>query len=206
MMVPELLAEELSRTWRWILIRGLAALGFALLAVVWPNLTLVTLALLLGAYALVSGAFEIAHACRLRRWFSRWWLVLCQGLLALAFGGLTLLWPQLTLTALVALAAAWSIVFGGLAVWFAFTVRRFLDGWWLPFLWGAASIGLGLLAVLWPDRTLVVVLWLLAAGAVLIGVGYLTAASRLRRLSRRIAQTPSLGVPHWPWGGRRSLA
>ena len=44
------------------MLRGIAAVLFGLLAFIWPGLTLISLVLLYGAYALVDGAFSLAAA------------------------------------------------------------------------------------------------------------------------------------------------
>jgi uncharacterized membrane protein HdeD (DUF308 family) len=49
------LLQSLGRVWWLILLRGIAAIVFALLAWAWPGATLVTLVLFWGAYALVDG-------------------------------------------------------------------------------------------------------------------------------------------------------
>jgi uncharacterized membrane protein HdeD (DUF308 family) len=56
----------LARNW-WILtIRGVAAILFGIAAFVWPDITLVVLVLLFGAYALVFGVILLVLAFRLR--------------------------------------------------------------------------------------------------------------------------------------------
>ena len=47
--------HALAKSWWLLLLRGIAAILFGILAFVWPGLTLVTLVLLYGAFALVDG-------------------------------------------------------------------------------------------------------------------------------------------------------
>ena len=47
--------HALAKCWWLLLLRGIAAIVFGVLAFVWPGLTLVTLVLLYGAFALVDG-------------------------------------------------------------------------------------------------------------------------------------------------------
>ena len=50
---------ELSRSW-WILaVRGAAAVIFGLLALIWPQITLLALVLVFGAYAFIDGVFAL---------------------------------------------------------------------------------------------------------------------------------------------------
>ena len=52
----------LADNWWVLLIRGIAAILFGILAFLWPGLTLAVLVLLFGAYALVDGIFSIIAA------------------------------------------------------------------------------------------------------------------------------------------------
>lgn len=56
------LPQLLARNWWLFLLRGVAALIFGVLSLVWPGISLATLILLFGAYALVDGAFALAAA------------------------------------------------------------------------------------------------------------------------------------------------
>src|SRR5262245_24552970 len=54
--------EPLAKSWWLMLLRGIVAIVFGVLAFVWPGVTLFTLVLFYGAYALVDGAFAIGEA------------------------------------------------------------------------------------------------------------------------------------------------
>ena len=52
--------QLVARNWWLFLLRGLAAITFGVLSLIWPGISLVTLILLFGAYALVDGVFALA--------------------------------------------------------------------------------------------------------------------------------------------------
>src|SRR5262245_22573503 len=54
--------HALAKCWWLLLLRGIAAVLFGLLAFIWPGLTLVTLVLLYGAFALVDGVISLVAA------------------------------------------------------------------------------------------------------------------------------------------------
>lgn len=71
------LPRLLARNWWLFLLRGVAALMFGVLSLVWPGISLATLVLLFGAYALVDGIFALTAAMVGRGSTDiRWWLVL----------------------------------------------------------------------------------------------------------------------------------
>ena len=61
---PLSVAHLLARTWWLVLLRGLAAILFGALALLWPHLTLVILVILYAVYALSDGVFALAEALR----------------------------------------------------------------------------------------------------------------------------------------------
>jgi uncharacterized membrane protein HdeD (DUF308 family) len=54
--------EVLARHWWVMAVRGVAALLFGILALIWPQITLTVLVLLFGAYALVDGVLALVTA------------------------------------------------------------------------------------------------------------------------------------------------
>ena len=61
---PRPMLHALAKSWWLVLLRGIAAIVFGVLAFVWPGLSLLSLVLFFGAYALVDGAFALIVALR----------------------------------------------------------------------------------------------------------------------------------------------
>jgi uncharacterized membrane protein HdeD (DUF308 family) len=106
-----------------------------------------------------------------------------RGAAALLFGLVTLVWPGLTLTALVLLFGAFVLVNGA---------AKLIDGFRAPagernplLLTGSLDVSIGLITFLWPDITALALLYLIAAWALLTGILQIVAAIRLRRELRR---------------------
>src|SRR5215472_2987457 len=88
--------HALATNWWLVLLRGIAGILFGILAFAWPGLTLLTLVLLYGAYALVDGICALAAAFSGRaKPVPTWWLIVV-GLLGIAAGLVTFLWPGIT--------------------------------------------------------------------------------------------------------------
>jgi len=86
--VPGLLLHALAKNWWLLLLRGICAILFGVLTFVWPGITLLTLVLLYGAFALADGVLALAEAVMGGAPAPRWWLALV-GLLGIAVGILT---------------------------------------------------------------------------------------------------------------------
>ena len=76
-----MLANVLTRNWGWVALRGVVAVLFGLLTFFYPAITLVSLVLFFGAYALVDGVFMVVGAIANRRGERRWVALLVGGLL-----------------------------------------------------------------------------------------------------------------------------
>jgi uncharacterized membrane protein HdeD (DUF308 family) len=85
---PRLLLHALAKNWWLLLLRDICAILFGVLTFVWPGITLLTLVLLYGAYALADGVLALAEAVMGGAPAPRWWLAL-MGLLGIAAGILT---------------------------------------------------------------------------------------------------------------------
>src|SRR5262245_61705082 len=103
----------------WI-IRGIASIGFGLLALVLPAASIAALVLTFGMYAVIDGVAMIALAFDGRP--GRWAYIL-RGVLGIAAGVVTFMSPGLTAVSLYVLIAIWSITVGTLEVVAAIVAR-----------------------------------------------------------------------------------
>jgi uncharacterized membrane protein HdeD (DUF308 family) len=111
-----------------------------------------------------------------------WWVVLLRGVAALLFGAITLFAPGLSIAALVLVFGAYALADGVFAIVSATRRRRTNDRWWVLLLEGLAGIVAGVLTLLWPGITAIVLLYLIAARALVAGVLEIVAAIRLRKV------------------------
>lgn len=111
-----------------------------------------------------------------------WWVPAMRGLAGILFGVLALAWPRLTLLTLILLFAAYALVAGFASVAGAIRHRRSDDDWWVALLLGLVSIGAGVVAVMNPAVTTLVLVLVMGANALVSGVLDIFAAIRLRRM------------------------
>lgn len=109
-----------------------------------------------------------------------WWALALRGVIAILFGIMAFIWPDITLGALVLLFGAYVLLDGIFAIIAAFRDREENAQWWLLLIEGLAGIAAGIVTFIWPGITAVVLLYLIAAWAIITGILEIIAAIRLR--------------------------
>ncbi len=110
-----------------------------------------------------------------------WWLVVLRGVIAIIFGILVVLRPGITVLALTIFFGAYALVDGFFAVIAALTHHTGSQRWWVLLLEGVAGIAAGILTFVWPGLTALVLLYFIAAWALVTGVLEIVGAIELRR-------------------------
>jgi uncharacterized membrane protein HdeD (DUF308 family) len=177
------LVHALAKNWWMLLLRGICAILFGILAFVWPAMTLVTLILLYGAFAFVDGIFALIAAITGGAPAPRWWLAIV-GLLGIAAGLATWFWPGLTALVLLYFIAGWSIAIGVMQIVGAIQLRKEIDNEWLLIAAGVVSVLFGGLLIAQPGAGAVAVLFIIGIYAVLYGLLLVFLAMRLRKHAR----------------------
>jgi uncharacterized membrane protein HdeD (DUF308 family) len=111
----------------------------------------------------------------------RWWALALRGLAAIVFGVLCFVRPGLSLFALLFLFGAYALVDGVFNLVMGIKGRHDLPRWGVLVAEGVASIAAGALTFVWPKITALVLLYIIAAWAVVTGVLEMVAAVRLRK-------------------------
>ena len=114
-------------------------------------------------------------------WLARnWWAIALRGVAGIIFGILALLMPAITIRALILLFGVYAVVEGIFAVIAAVSGHSGAPRW-LLFLEGIVGIAAGIVAFVWPALTALVLLYVIAAWAIVTGVFEIAAAIQLRK-------------------------
>ena len=105
-------------------ITGLLSIAAGVLIIVWPEPGLLAVAIILGAWLIVTGTLAITGAFAARQILPNWWLLLIIGLLEIPLGVLALANPGATLAALITVAGIWAVAIGAMRIVLAFQVKR----------------------------------------------------------------------------------
>ena len=176
--------RTLAKKWWLLALRGLLAVVFGLVALIWSQATLRALVLLFGAFVLVDGVFNVTSAIARERQGAPVWWIIVQGLIGILIGVVTFIWPRITALALLYLIAGWALITGVIEIGAAIQLRKELQGEWLLGLGGLLSVGFGILMVIWPASGAMALVWMVGIYAILFGVILIGLGFRLRNWHR----------------------
>jgi uncharacterized membrane protein HdeD (DUF308 family) len=180
----------MAKNWWVIALRGVAAILFGILTIGWPQISLLGIIYLFGAYALVDGISSILAAVRgdppTR---GHGLLIAIIGFAGVIAGLIAFVNPSLTALTLLYVIGAWAIVVGVTQVYAAYRLRKEIEGEWLLAIGGIASVAFGILVLVAPGAGALSVLALIATFAIIFGVSLLALAWRLRKLHNAVSGT-----------------
>lgn len=107
-----------------LIFSGVISVAAGVLAFVWPGITALSLVLLIAAWAIVNGVFEIAFAIRLRRVIPHEWSLALAGVLSVLLGVIMLIQPSAGALALLWWIGSFAILFGLLLMALSFRIRK----------------------------------------------------------------------------------
>ena len=108
--------------WGFLTFEGIVSIAAAVLAVLWPGLTLLIFVMVVAAWAIVTGALMFAASPNLDTDHGRWWLAL-GGVLSIAYGILLIVAPLIGAVVLTWWIGAYAFGFGIALLILAFRLR-----------------------------------------------------------------------------------
>jgi uncharacterized membrane protein HdeD (DUF308 family) len=170
-----------ARRWREIALRGVAAVIFGLLLLFWPAPTLLTLVYIFGIFVLVEGVAALIGGLRPPpSGAGRSGGLIALGLIGIAAGIATLVWPGITGLLLVLLIGFWAIAAGIVEIIDGFRLRQAIENEWLLIATGIVSLFFGLILVIAPVAGALAVAFFIGFFGLIYGVLQLLLAFRLR--------------------------
>ena len=187
------MSEVLAESWWAVCLRGILGILFGLICLLTPGLAVEVFVILFAAYMLVDGVFAIVAGIKAARNGERWGLLILEGIVDLAAGLVAVLWPAITLVALIWLIAIWAVVTGALMLAGAFSLNLDHGRWWLA-LGGIASVIFGILLVIEPLIGAVVLTLWIGAYAIVFGIFLLILAFQLHSKQEERARKAPAGA------------
>ncbi len=146
------MVEEVTLpSWWSFILRGIVALIFGIILLVWPGATTLVLLILFGALVLVSGLFAVGGSIAAISRKEKWGAEMFLGIVGVLIGIVTFSRPGLTLVALIVIIAIWAILTGSIELFASIELPSKTDGRiWLGIA-GVLSLGIGILFLALPE-------------------------------------------------------
>jgi uncharacterized membrane protein HdeD (DUF308 family) len=168
----------LIRRWWLILLFGIALIVVGVVLLLNTDAAEFTLALLIAFALFLAGVDSIVEAQRHRvRWPSY-----LMAAIWIAVGVIALAWPDVTLWALAVVVGVGFLIGGVAEAWLAIRLHRSLPAWGVWLVAGVLTAVAGVLCIIWPDATVLVLAVLLGLWVVLRGVVTTMFALGLRQI------------------------
>ena len=174
--------RDLSGVWWWFLALGVLWTLFGTYVLSYRVGSLAAVAALVGVAFVFGGLTQLMVAGRVQSWR---WLFIVAGILAVAAGIGTFVWPDITLY-VVSILVAWYLVLFGILHLVSALAGPKVHYWCTQLLLGVAELALGVWAVRSWQRSLLTLVTLVGVWAIFHGVAELFAAFTLREAGKRV--------------------
>ena len=125
-LISAIRAARRHERYGMLILEGIADLVAGAIALVFPLATVLAFVLLMGAWAIVSGALMLGAAMRLTISHGRW-LMIFSSVVSIVWGFLLILWPLVGALVVTWWMGAYALVFGVTLLVLAFRLRHHRD-------------------------------------------------------------------------------
>lgn len=116
--------KDRATGWFTLLLEGLVRIAAGVVAIIWPELTSLTLVIIIATWAIITGIIEIIMAIRLRKEIEGEWMLGLGGFLSILLGVVLFARPGIGVVAGVSLIGFYAILFGALLIVFAIQMQK----------------------------------------------------------------------------------
>jgi uncharacterized membrane protein HdeD (DUF308 family) len=187
-----------ARTWWALVVRGLAAAAFGIIAIKNPGGVTDFVIRLLGILILVAGVIGLVAAWRRRDDSKKWDLLMIPTVIAIVIGLILILVPGAVASFFIFLLGLAAFLYGIWELYQAFKIRKQVAGEWIPFVIAIVAIVVG--AGLMANRAAIAdaAMWLLGLFALVLGVLWIVMGLRVRGWAAKSGETPTTPVDQPP--------
>ena len=174
--------NPLFKSWWLLTVKGVLLFLLGLVALIFPEQTILVLATWLGAFIFIAGLIGLCALLFIGERFQKiWgWLVL-EAALDMALGLVILFYPSITIMISTVLLALWLLMAGAFQIVYAFQIRPHSLLWWLPLFNGLITTTLAVLIGINPFEGSVFLTYLIGAAAIFFAFMLIITSFALRR-------------------------
>ena len=171
-----------AHNWWVLVLQGVLGILFGIIALVSPDIALTSLALVLAAWAIISGLSQLAEGFRVAEMRGRSWPFAVIGVASIVAGLIAAAVPGITILGLILVLGYWLIIAGVMEVYTAWRIRAEVTGEWVLALAGILRVVLGVIVVAAPTIGAILTVTWLAVTALFGGAMAIVLGLRLRGL------------------------
>jgi uncharacterized membrane protein HdeD (DUF308 family) len=188
--LAELESRATSTIGTLTLLRGVLAVAFGLIALANPGATARALVIVFAAWAFVDAALETAAAVRRGKDGRSWGWFAFEAFVSAVAGVVALVYPAITMLALVVIVAVRALFIGVLEIAHAISWKD-LPARWLRLVTGIVSVVFGALLFWRPLVGAMALVWTIGIYAVVFGIMSVVHGIEIFGLRRLIPQKPA---------------
>ena len=177
-----------------MILLGILAVIVGIIAIAWPNVTILALVILFAVYAFIAAGMQAARAFSSRDAGPVFGHLLL-GLIDLAAGVVALVWPGPTAYVLVIIVAAWALVGGVVEIVGGFGAGETAGTRAMFILSGLVSVAFGVLLFARPNVGAVTLALLFGLYSLIYGFSQITAGVQVRQLGKSFQPFTELKNP-----------
>jgi uncharacterized membrane protein HdeD (DUF308 family) len=175
--------QAIVRKWWVLLLRGLGAIALGALIIWWPGVTLLTLVILWGIFALGDGIAGIMLGIRGEADGTMWWTMMLLGVLGVGAAITAFIWPGMTAVILLWIIAWTAILRGLFEIAAAIRLRKHIDNEWLLAISGLLSVVAGFFILRNPAAGALAITFILGGYMMVMGIIAVVLSFRVRGLA-----------------------
>ncbi len=182
-----------ARHWWVIALGGLLGILFGLVALAWPQITLLALVYVFAAFAVADGLVTLYFSIATHKADEGWGMLAASGIAEVVLGVVIFIWPQITAQIFVYIVAAWAIMTGVFEILAVADFRGVIDDGWLLILAGILSVAFGVLLIVYPSAGAISLVWIIGLYATVAGILDIVFAFRLHGLAQKVEKAFGTG-------------
>lgn len=177
-----------ARYWWVLALQGILGILFGILAILFPDLALTTLAYIFAAWALIAGFSQVGEGVRVAEARGRSWPFAVSGVISIVAGIIAAVVPGITILGLILVLGYWLVIQGIMEIYAAWRIRAEVTNEWILAVAGIARAVVGVIILAMPFFGAILTVSFLAVSAIFAGLTALSVGWRLRGLGRSTDQ------------------
>ncbi len=172
-----------QRNWLLLFLRGVLAVIFGLVVIIWPQISLHLIVYIFAIFAVADGIVSLLESIVKIKTINRWWFILIAGIISIGFGVFAFVYPKITLIILIYVIGIRAFILGIIEIMNVLKRGSEIEEEWFLIMSGVLSILFAIIIFFRPDIALTALVVILAIYAIFYGFLLIVLSLRIKRYS-----------------------